>query len=107
MNRVVVGAGIAGLVIGAVGTFAGIQAVGDDDPMPYGRMSRMESSGQMHQMMSDHADMLTEMRGQMTPQMRDQMNDDPMARMMMSGQMLEMMQEHQDEMTTMMGRGNR
>ncbi len=102
MTRTTVLAGLVGLAIGAAGTFAAV-SLADDDTVGRQRgasdtMSRIDMSGEMHRMTEQHADMLKEMRQDMTPRMRDRMDDDVMSEMMMSGEMLEMMEEHQLEM---------
>ncbi len=88
---------IAGLVIGAGVTFAGVSIANraDGTGNPSDRMTMLEMSGDMRRMMADHAEMLNDMRDGMTPAMREAMEDDPMSRMMMSGEMVDMMKEHE------------
>ena len=69
-----------------------------------GRMTEMERSGRMHEMLQDHQDMLDRMRSDASPQMLEMMKDDPMTQMMRSGEMIRMQEQHQAELDRMLGR---
>jgi hypothetical protein len=70
-----------------------------------GRMTQMEQSGQMHEMLQQHQDMLGRMRSDASPQMRKEMENDTMTQMMQTGEMIRMQEQHQNEIDRMMGRG--
>jgi len=69
-----------------------------------GRMTQMEQSGQMHEMLQDHQDMIDRMRTDASPQMLREMKNDEMTQMMNSGEMIRMAEEHQADIDRMMGR---
>jgi hypothetical protein len=69
-----------------------------------GRMMQMERSGQMHEMLQNHQEMLDRMRSDASPQMREMMKNDPMTQMMRSGEMIRMQEQHQAEIDRMLGR---
>ena len=62
-------------------------------------MARMMMSGSLQQDMSDHMQLLDDMRQQMTPEMRTTLDEDEMWQMMQSGDLEAMM----DELGHMMG----
>ena len=102
------------LVLGAillVGAGFGIgYVVGDDghsssDDHGFGndRMAVMMANGAMPRMMKDFTAMMTELRGSMTPEMRQQMDRDEMWQLMESGELTQMMEQHGASMSDMPG----
>jgi hypothetical protein len=101
---------ITGLAVVVV-LIAGITVLGamvaSDDPSVVqhpGRLTQMEQSGQMHEMMQKHQDMIDRMRSDVSPQMQRVMDKDPMTQMMRSGEMIRMQEQHQSEIDRMLGR---
>lgn len=100
---------IAGLVafgaIGLLGLAVG-RSTANDDPGPprSGRLTQMEHSGEMHAMLQQHQNMMSQMQASLTPQMLELMRDDPMWRMLGSGEMISLMEEHQGDIDRMLAR---
>ena len=94
------------LIAGAVVLASMVTSSGTTQMGQPGRLMQMERSGEMHQMLQQHQDMLDRMRSDASPQMQRQMEDDPMTRMMFSGDMIRMQEQHQAEIDKMLGRGS-
>jgi hypothetical protein len=98
---------LAGVI--AIGIAAGVgYAVGDDSHSPThgldrSQLARMMMSGSMQGRVDDHMQMLEGMREQMTPQMRQQLDDDPLWQMMEDGELEDMMDELGHTMSEMPG----
>jgi hypothetical protein len=98
------GTGLAALLV--VGTSFGVgYAVGDDGghASDYGfdrsEMAHMMIGGSLQRRVNRHMQTLEQMRNQMTPQMRQRLDDDDLWQMMQDGSLQEMM----DELGGMMG----
>lgn len=102
------------LVLGAIllaGAGFGIgYAVGDDghgasDDHGFGndRMAVLMADGSMPAMMKDFTAMMTQLRGSMTPEMRQQMDRNDMWQLMESGDLQQMMDQHGASMRQMPG----
>jgi hypothetical protein len=76
---------------------------GDDHGIRGDRMAGMMADGSMPEMMDDFVAMMETMRGSMTPEMREQMDQDAMWELMANGEMAEMMQDHMAVMADMPG----
>lgn len=73
-------------------------------PAPAGRITQLETTGEMHTMLQQHQAMMEQMRVSTTPQMTKIMEQDPMWQMLHSGQMIELMEQHQAEIDEMLAR---
>lgn len=69
-----------------------------------GRITQLETTGEMHTMLQQHQRMMEQMRVSTTPQMTKIMEQDPMWQMLHSGQMIELMEQHQAEIDEMLAR---
>lgn len=108
---------VVAVLIGAFAGAGALVALDDDDatgippmhtgaPMgDVGRMTRMEQSGEMHDVAERHRQMLEQMQTNASPQMLDLMNNDPMWQMMRSGEWARLDEEHQEDIDRMLGRG--
>lgn len=82
---------------------------GDDDdrsPGQVGRMTRMEQSGEMHETLEAHREMMKQMQESASPQMLELMNSDPMWQMMRSDDWARLDEDHQADIDRMLGRGS-
>jgi len=92
--------GLLGVAVGAGSTDAGTGTA----PIHAGRLTQLEQTGTMRQMLQQHQDMLTQMQATMNPQMLEMMRNDPMWRMLQSGDMIRLQEEHQDDIDRMLAR---
>lgn len=90
------------VVVGAVlfagaGFGVGYVVANDDDSNSHGfnqdQMAMMMYDGSMMEMMQQHIDMMNQLRESMTPEMRQQMDNDPMWQLMESGEFMQMMND--------------
>lgn len=90
--------GLLGLAVG--------RSTADDYTAPpsTGRLTQLEHSGEMHTMLQQHQDMMSQMQAGLTPQMIEIMRNDPMWRMLASGEMTGLMEEHQKDIDRMLAR---
>lgn len=101
--------GLGGALLGAALTL-GTLAVSEDDSgtgAPVGQLTRMEESGEMHDLFERHREMLQQMQDDATPAMRELMNTDPMWQMMRSEDWARLDEEHQADIDRMLGRTDR
>jgi len=77
----------------------------DDHGLGRDRMAVMMADGSMPEMMDNFVAMMDQMRGSMTPEMREQMDQDAMWELMASGELAEMMKQHMTSMRGMPGMG--
>ncbi len=99
-----VGVGVLGLLL--VLWLATPGDGGDRSPGQVGRMTRMEQSGEMHEMLEGHREMMKQMQGSASPQMLELMNNDPMWQMMRSEGWARLDEDHQADIDRMLGRGS-
>lgn len=80
----------------------------DDDRSPgqVGRVTRMEQSGEMHEMLEAHREMMKQMQENASPQMLELMSNDPMWQMMRSEDWARLDEDHQADINRMLGRGS-
>lgn len=64
-----------------------------------GRMTQMETSGEMHDMLEQHRQMLERMQDDASPAMLELMNDDSMWQMMRTEEWARLDEEHQRDMS--------
>jgi hypothetical protein len=64
----------------------------------------MESSGDLHEMLQRHQQMMEAMQVDASPAMLDRMENDPMWQMLESGELIELMEQHQQNIDRMLGR---
>lgn len=69
------------------------------------QLGRMLDEGRMQTMLEQHRSMMEQMRVDVSPQMLERMNADPMWELMRSGELTEMMEDQQDQIDQMLGRG--
>lgn len=69
-----------------------------------GRITQLEHSGEMHTMLQQHQNMMSQMQAGLSPQMLQIMRDDPMWQMLESGDMIPLMEEHQGDIDRMLAR---
>jgi hypothetical protein len=87
----------------------GLGASSDDHgggvtPVHVGRLTELEQSGTMRQMLRQHQDMLSQMQATMTPQMLQMMRNDPMWQMLQSGEIIRLQEEHEGDIDRMLAR---
>jgi hypothetical protein len=102
--------GIVAIVIGfGAGYLVFDDGHGSDDDHGLGRdrMASMMADGSMPEMMDDFVGMMEQMRGSMTPEMRAEMDENPMWDLMAGGELAAMMQDHMGTMRDMPGMGGR
>ncbi len=92
--------GLLGVAFGASSTDEG----GGATPVHVGRLTQLEQSGTMRQMLQQHQDMLSQMQASLTPQMLQMMRTDPMWQMLQSGDMIRLQEEHQGDIDRMLAR---
>ena len=100
-------AGAAALAaVALLGLAVGRSTADDDDtgPVRTGRMTIMEHSGELHVMLQQHQDMMSQMQASLSPQMLEMMRTDPMWRMLDSGELIRLMEEHQGDLDRMLAR---
>ena len=97
-------AGIFGAIITA-GIISAADDDGDDQRAPVGRITEMEQSGEMHEILEKHRIMLQQMQDNASPAMLELMNSDPMWQMMRSGEWARMDEQHQADIDRMLGKG--
>jgi hypothetical protein len=66
------------------------------------RWTEMELSGELHDMLQQHQQMMEQMQNGMSPQMVQLMRDDPMWQMLDSGEAIELMEKHQGDIEQML-----
>jgi hypothetical protein len=93
-------AGLLGVGLGASSTNDGTGATW----VHVGRLTQLEQSGTMRQMLRRHQDMLSQMQASMTPQMLQMMRNDPMWQMLQSGDMIRLQEEHEADIGRMLAR---
>lgn len=99
---------VVAVLVGAVGLLG--MAVGQgtandhSGPVKTGRMTQMVHSGEMHAMLQQHQNMMSQMQAGLTPQMLEIMRNDPMWKMLSSGEMIQLMEEHQGDIDRMLAR---
>lgn len=93
--------GTVGLLALAVGRSTANDYTG---PARSGRLTQMEHSGEMHAMLQQHQNMMSQMQASLSPQMLELMRNDPMWRMLGSGEMIGLMEEHQGDIDRMLAR---
>ena len=98
--------GVAALgAVGLLGLAVGRSTANDyTGPARSGRLTQMEHSGEMHAMLQQHQDMMSQMQSSLSPQMLELMSTDPMWRMLGSGDMIRLMEEHQGDIDRMLAR---
>ena len=101
---IIAGITVVVLLMAAVGVLGAMVSRDDSGVSSPSRMMRMEQSGEMHEMMQQHQDMLDRMRSDASPQMQRHMENDPMTKMMRSGEWTRMQEQHQAEIDRMLGR---
>lgn len=105
--RFVLGALAAALAGAAVAV--GVVAANDDDgnrsPGRVGRLTQLEQTGEMHDLLERHRRMLQQMQDNASPAMLELMNNDPMWQMMRSPEWARLDEEHQADIDRMLGRG--
>ena len=78
---------VAVVLIGAI-VAIGVVSDGEDNDSrptaPVGRITQMEQSGEMHEVLEKHRVMLQQMQDNASPAMLELMNNDPMWQMMRS-----------------------
>jgi Spy/CpxP family protein refolding chaperone len=100
--------GASAIVLGVVvtvGVAAATDDDGDDQPAQVGRLTEMEQSGEMHDILELHRQMLERMQDDASPAMLELMNNDPMWQMMRSDDWPQMDEQHQADIDRMLGRG--
>lgn len=100
---------VVAMIFGAIVT-AGVLSATDDDeggrqPAPAGRITRMEQSGEMHEILEQHRLMLEQMQDSASPAMLQLMSNDPMWQMMRSEDWARMDEQHQADIDRMLGKG--
>jgi len=76
---------------------------GDDAPArSYGELTKMEGSGEMHDLLEQHRVMIERMQEDASPAMLELMNKDPMWRMMRSPEWARMDEQHQQDIDRML-----
>lgn len=71
-----------------------------------GVLTRMEYSGEMHDILERHRFMLQQMQRNASPEMLQLMNSDPMWQMMRSEKWARLEERHQADIERMLGRGS-
>lgn len=66
------------------------------------RIATMETSGDLHEMLQQHQDMMQSMQVDASPTMLARMKADPMWQMLESGELIELMAEHQQNIDRML-----
>lgn len=100
--------GLGGALLGAALTL-GTLAIAEDDSgkgAPVGRLTRMEQSGEMHDLLERHREMLQQMQDDATPAMLELMNTDPMWQMLRSEDWARLDEQHQADIDQMLGRAD-
>lgn len=93
----------AGAAVAVVASI-GLVGCGSDEPdnggvAVSGQITQMEISGEMHDMLEDHRQMLERMQDDASPAMLELMNDDPMWQMMSTEEWAKLDEEHQRDMS--------
>jgi predicted PurR-regulated permease PerM len=70
---------------------------------PTDRLTQMEASGELHDMLQQHQAMMQQMQASATPQMLERMKSDPMWQMLSSGELIRLMEQHQQQLDSMLG----
>lgn len=68
------------------------------------RLETMLASGDLHEMLQQHQQMMETMRVDTSPSMITRMDNDPMWQMLRSGELIKLMEEHQDAIDQMLGK---
>ena len=99
---------LAAALFGAIVT-VGVVSAGDDGgngrPAQVGRLTEMEQTGEMHDVLDQHRQMLQQMQDNASPAMLQLMNKDPMWQMMRSQDWARMDEQHQADIDRMLGKG--
>lgn len=91
--------------VGLLGLAVGLSTANDDTrPANTGRLTKLEHSGEMHAMLQQHQNMMSQMQASLTPQMLELMRSDPMWQMLGSGELIRLMEEHQGDIDRMLAR---
>jgi hypothetical protein len=88
------------ITIGIVAVARGRDA---SEPVPVGELTQMEQSGDMHDILERHRQMLQQMQVVATPQMFQLMNNDPMWQMLRGQDWARLDEEHQADIDRMLG----
>ena len=95
------------IVLASVAITAGIAAITRSrdapEPVPVGELTQMEQSGDMHDVLERHRQMLQRMRDVATPEMLELMNNDPMWQMLRRQDWARLDEEHQADIDRMLG----
>lgn len=75
---------------------------GDDESSGAGRLTRMEQSGELHEMLEQHRQMILRMQDDASPAMLELMNNDPLWKMMRSPEWARLDEEHQEDIDRML-----
>lgn len=68
------------------------------------RLETMLASGDLHEMLQQHQQMMETMRVDTGPSMITRMDNDPMWQMLKSGELIKLMEEHQRAIDQMLGK---
>jgi hypothetical protein len=78
------------------------------DPSPAAgetKINRMVETGRLQGMLNQHEQMMEQMRVNVSPQMQQLMDADPMWQLMRNGDFTQMMEDQQQQIDRMLGRG--
>lgn len=97
------------VALGAVLTIgvgvAGDRRAADVPPAQVGRLTEMESTGEMQSVLEQHRVMLEQMRNDASPAMLQRMNADPMWQMLRSADWAQLDAQHRADIDRMLGKG--
>ncbi len=99
--------GVLAALAGAVLALLIVTAGDGSDPEPVSRLTRMEQSGEAHDMLERHRTMLEEMQQNVSPEMQRIMNEDPMWQMLRSGEWARLDEQHRADLERMLGKAPR
>jgi hypothetical protein len=100
--KIALGGGLV-LVVVLAAVVTGFSDDGTSAPK-VGRMTRMEQSGELDEMLEQHRQMILRMQDDASPAMLELMNNDPLWQMMRSPEWARLDEEHQEDIDRMLSK---
>ena len=105
-RNAVIGLVVLVAAIITVAVVAGSGGEDDGQPIQTGRLTQLEHSGELSDMLEQHRQMLEAMQDDVSPAMLQRMNDDPMWQMLRTEEWARLDEEHQADIDRMLGQGS-